>query len=96
MCVFFVFFSLLLIYLPIDFFFSAMRILLSKVPRAWMVDEKKDDGYTALHLAALNNHVEVSWVNLLVFFLQHVQMNWFSISLDLDYFSVDVSWPYFL
>ena len=24
-----------------------------------MVDEKKDDGYTALHLAALNNHVEV-------------------------------------
>lgn len=25
-----------------------------------MVDEKKDDGYTALHLAALNNHVEVA------------------------------------
>ncbi|XP_069941294.1 E3 ubiquitin-protein ligase mib1 isoform X2 [Cherax quadricarinatus] len=39
---------------------SAMRILLSKVPRSWMVDEKKDDGYTALHLAALNNHVEVA------------------------------------
>ncbi|XP_050716901.1 E3 ubiquitin-protein ligase MIB1-like isoform X1 [Eriocheir sinensis] len=38
----------------------AMRILLSKVPRSWMVDEKKDDGYTALHLAALNNHVEVA------------------------------------
>ncbi|XP_076048174.1 E3 ubiquitin-protein ligase MIB1-like isoform X2 [Oratosquilla oratoria] len=37
-----------------------MRVLLSKVPRAWMVDEKKDDGYTALHLAALNNHVEVA------------------------------------
>lgn len=40
--------------------FSAMRILLSKLPRSWVVDEKKDDGYTALHLAALNNHVEVA------------------------------------
>ncbi|KAF2351917.1 Ankyrin repeat-containing domain [Trinorchestia longiramus] len=39
---------------------SAMRILLSKVNRPWIVDEKKDDGYTALHLAALNNHVEVA------------------------------------
>ena len=37
-----------------------MRILLSKLPRPWIADEKKDDGYTALHLAALNNHVEVS------------------------------------
>ncbi|EHB12678.1 E3 ubiquitin-protein ligase MIB1 [Heterocephalus glaber] len=33
---------------------SAMRVLLSKLPRPWIVDEKKDDGYTALHLAALN------------------------------------------
>ncbi|XP_033321532.1 E3 ubiquitin-protein ligase mind bomb 1 [Megalopta genalis] len=39
---------------------SAMRVLLSKLPRPWLVDEKKDDGYTALHLAALNNHVEVA------------------------------------
>ncbi|KAK0083730.1 hypothetical protein PV325_008328 [Microctonus aethiopoides] len=39
---------------------DAMRILLSKLPRPWIVDEKKDDGYTALHLAALNNHVEVA------------------------------------
>lgn len=39
---------------------SAMRILLTKIPRHWIVDEKKDDGYTALHLAALNNHVEVA------------------------------------
>ncbi len=31
-----------------------------KLPRRWIVDEKKDDGYTALHLAALNNHVEVA------------------------------------
>jgi len=38
---------------------SAMRVLLSKLPRPWIVDEKKDDGYTALHLASLNNHVEV-------------------------------------
>lgn len=42
------------------FYFSAMRVLLSKLPRPWIVDEKKDDGYTALHLAALNNHVEVA------------------------------------
>ncbi|GAB6022111.1 E3 ubiquitin-protein ligase mib1 [Chamberlinius hualienensis] len=39
---------------------SAVRIILSKLPRPWIVDEKKDDGYTALHLAALNNHVEVA------------------------------------
>ncbi|CAL1531407.1 unnamed protein product [Lymnaea stagnalis] len=37
-----------------------MRILLTKLPRPWIVDEKKDDGYTALHLASLNNHVEVA------------------------------------
>ena len=37
-----------------------MRILLTKLPRSWIVNEKKDDGYTALHLAALNNHVEVA------------------------------------
>ncbi|XP_038056840.1 E3 ubiquitin-protein ligase MIB1-like [Patiria miniata] len=37
-----------------------MKILLSCLPRPWIVDEKKDDGYTALHLAALNNHVEVA------------------------------------
>ncbi|XP_068679361.1 E3 ubiquitin-protein ligase MIB1-like [Montipora capricornis] len=39
---------------------SAMRILLSKLPRPWIANEKKDDGYTALHLASLNNHVEVA------------------------------------
>ena len=42
------------------FIFSAMKILLTKLPRAWIVNEKKDDGYSALHLAALNNHVEVA------------------------------------
>ena len=28
--------------------------------RYWVVDEPKDDGYTALHLAALNNHHRVA------------------------------------
>lgn len=37
-----------------------MKMLLAKLPHAWIVDEKKDDGYSALHLAALNNHVEVA------------------------------------
>ena len=41
-------------------FASAMRILLTKLPRPWIVNEKKDDGYSALHLASLNNHVEVA------------------------------------
>ena len=36
-----------------------MKIILTKCTRSWVVDEKKDDGYTALHLASLNNHVEV-------------------------------------
>lgn len=39
---------------------SAMKILLAKSNRPWIVEEKKDDGYTALHLAALNNHVEIA------------------------------------
>ena len=33
----------------------AMRILLSKLPRPWIGDEKKGDGYNSL-----NNHVEVA------------------------------------
>lgn len=37
-----------------------MKILLSKINRPWIVEEKKDDGYTALHLAALNNHVDIA------------------------------------
>ena len=37
-----------------------MRILLSKQSRTWVVDERKEDGYTALHLASLNNHIEVA------------------------------------
>ncbi|KPM03905.1 E3 ubiquitin-protein ligase mind-bomb-like protein [Sarcoptes scabiei] len=39
---------------------SATRILLDKLPRSWIIDEKKDDGYTALHLSALNNHTQVA------------------------------------
>ncbi|XP_045459067.1 E3 ubiquitin-protein ligase mib1-like [Melitaea cinxia] len=41
-------------------FFSAMKIMLGKLPRQWIVDDAKDDGYTALHLAAFNNHAEVA------------------------------------
>ncbi|CAH0404888.1 unnamed protein product [Chilo suppressalis] len=37
-----------------------MKIMLSKLHRPWIVDDAKDDGYTALHLAALNNHAEVA------------------------------------
>uniref|UniRef100_A0A023F2T6 RING-type E3 ubiquitin transferase n=2 Tax=Triatoma infestans TaxID=30076 RepID=A0A023F2T6_TRIIF len=39
---------------------SAMWMLLVMSPRRWVVDEPKDDGYTALHLAALNNHFSVA------------------------------------
>jgi ankyrin repeat protein len=39
---------------------TAMKILLSKINRPWIIEEKKDDGYTALHLAALNNHVDIA------------------------------------
>ncbi|CAF1166402.1 unnamed protein product [Adineta steineri] len=36
---------------------SAMELILSKIQnRQWLVDEKKDDGFTALHLSALNDH----------------------------------------
>ena len=49
--------------------FSAMRVLLSKLTRPWIVDEKKDDGYTALHLASLNNHVEVTCYLIYWFFI---------------------------
>jgi E3 ubiquitin-protein ligase mind-bomb len=37
-----------------------MWILLVMSSRSWVVDEPKDDGYTALHLAALNNHLAVA------------------------------------
>ena len=64
-----------------------MRVLLSKLPRPWIVDEKKDDGYTALHLASLNNHVEVrktemnrkitSWpANWISFYFTGTELNW--------------------
>ena len=36
---------------------SAIELILTKISnRQWLVDEKKDDGFTALHLAALNDH----------------------------------------
>lgn len=48
-----------------------MCILLNKLTRPWIVDEKKDDGYTALHLAALNNHLEVAELLVKVVSLQN-------------------------
>eukprot|EP00112_Aurelia_sp_Birch-Aquarium-sp1_P018775 Seg4531.2 transcript_id=Seg4531.2/GoldUCD/mRNA.D3Y31 product="E3 ubiquitin-protein ligase MIB1" protein_id=Seg4531.2/GoldUCD/D3Y31 len=41
---------------------GAVRAMLSTKPHPWIINEKKDDGYTALHLASLNNHVEVAEV----------------------------------
>ena len=39
---------------------GAVRLLLLYFPPTFSVNEPKDDGFTALHLAALNNHLEVS------------------------------------
>ena len=42
-------------------FSRAIELILSKISnRQWLVDEKKDDGFTALHLAALNDHYPVA------------------------------------
>jgi len=38
--------------------------MLLKNEKPWVVNEQKDDGYTALHLASLNDHLDV--VDLLV------------------------------
>ena len=38
----------------------ALRIILSKLPVTCSLDDAKDDGFTALHLAALNNHRAVA------------------------------------
>ena len=37
-----------------------MRMMLSRLPVTCSVDDVKDDGFTALHLAALNNHRAVA------------------------------------
>ncbi len=43
--------------MSVFFLFSTIELILCKVQnRPWLVDEKKDDGFTALHLAALNGH----------------------------------------
>ena len=39
-------------------------MLLRKNEKPWVINEQKDDGYTPLHLASLNNHLDV--VQLLV------------------------------
>ena len=38
----------------------SVRAMLAGNTRPWIVNERKDDGYTALHLSSLNNHVEVA------------------------------------
>ncbi|CAF1095461.1 unnamed protein product [Didymodactylos carnosus] len=39
----------------------AIELILGKIQtRQWLVDEKKDDGFTALHLASLNDHCSVA------------------------------------
>lgn len=54
------FFDKMISYFYFKKMISATRILLEKLVRKWIIDEKKDDGYTALHLAALNNHTQVA------------------------------------
>ena len=56
------------------FFNSAMEIMLEKLTRPWLVDERKDDGYSALHLAALNNHLQVA--QLLINFVSFTLINY--------------------
>jgi len=41
---------------------SSMRLLLNKInqqQKYWLIDEKKDDGFSALHLACLNNYFDI-------------------------------------
>lgn len=35
-----------------------MKMMLPCLPAGLSINEPKDDGFTALHLASLNNHVE--------------------------------------
>ena len=47
---------------PFFSFLSAMRLILNKLKierKLWLIDERKDDGFNALHLACLNNHQEL-------------------------------------
>ncbi len=47
---------------------GALRQVLPSLPPSCGVDGPKDDGFTALHLAALNNHLEAAQA-----LLQHVR-----------------------
>ena len=46
--------------LPLRGNIGALRLLLPRLPAMCTVNDQKDDGFTALHLAALNNHLEAS------------------------------------
>ena len=37
-----------------------MLAKINEQQKSWLIDEKKDDGFTPLHLACLNNHVDVA------------------------------------
>ena len=39
---------------------GGVRLLLQFLPRSYSIDLPKEDGFTSLHLAALNNHLEVA------------------------------------
>ena len=39
---------------------GAIRLILANFPVSSSINEPKDDGFTALHLASLNNHIEVA------------------------------------
>ena len=39
---------------------GGVRLLLQFLPNSYSIDQPKEDGYTSLHLAALNNHLEVA------------------------------------
>ena len=39
---------------------GALRVMLQHMPAGYSINEPKEDGFTALHLAALNNHLEVA------------------------------------
>ena len=46
---------------------GAVRLLIQFLDKSCTVDTPKDDGFTALHLATLNNHIEVAQL-----LIQHV------------------------
>ena len=44
-----------------------------KIDKLWLVDEKKSDGYSALHLTCLNNYIEI--LHLLLKIVKNLDLN---------------------